>query len=138
MPKNAKITSDDPTLRCTTNFVCSGVLWLEVDSEPLGPGLDARRFSLISDNVAFCGFFEKLKIFTFQKSVFQKIRKRQRCPIFKKIFLAERPCQDASLKPLCTQILCTVWPLHKIKFLKLKNDYSYIVKIKFPKSVGGF
>ena len=137
-PKNAKIVSDGRTLTCTTNFVCAGVSLLEVDSEPLGPGLDARRFSFNSDNVAFCGFFEKLKIFTFQKSVFQKIRKRQRCPIFKKIFLGERPCQDASLKPLCTQILCTVWPLHKIQFLKLKNDHLLIVKIEFPKSVGGF
>jgi hypothetical protein len=69
-PKNAKFASDDPTLRCDTNFVCAGVLLLEVDSEPLGPGLDATRFSLNSDDVAFCGFFEKLKIFTCQKSVF--------------------------------------------------------------------
>ena len=73
-PKNAKIASDDPTLRCDTNFVYAGVWLLEVDSEPLGPGLDATRFSLISDNVAFSGFFEKLEIFMFQKSVFQKIR----------------------------------------------------------------
>ena len=137
-PKNAKIASDDPILRCTTNFVSAGVFLLEVDSEPLGPGLDARRFSLISDNVAFCGFFEKLKIFTFQKSVFQKIRKRQRCPIFKKIFLAERPCQDASLKPLCTQILCTVWPLHQIQFLKLKNVFCYIVKFNLSLNSGWF
>ena len=70
MPKNAKIASDDPTLRCDTNFVCAGVFRLEVDSELLGPGLDARRFSFNSDNVAFCGFFEKLKIFTCEKSVF--------------------------------------------------------------------
>ena len=69
-PKNAKIASDDPTLRVYAASIYDHVFWLEVDSEPLGPGLDATRFSLISDNVAFCGFFEKLKIFTVQKSVF--------------------------------------------------------------------
>ena len=44
-PKNAKIVSDDPTLRCTTNFVCAGVLLLEVDSEPVGPGEKTLKFS---------------------------------------------------------------------------------------------
>ena len=70
MSKNAKFASDDPTLRVYAASIYDHVFLLEVDSEPLGPGLDARRFSLNSDNVAFSGFFEKLKIFTVQKSVF--------------------------------------------------------------------
>ena len=45
MPKNAKIVSDDPTLTCTTNFVNAGVLLLEVDSEPVGPGENLSQFS---------------------------------------------------------------------------------------------
>ena len=69
-PKNAKIGSNDPTLRVYAASIYDHVYWLEVDSEPLGPGLDARRFSLNSDNVALSKFFEKLKIFTCQKSVF--------------------------------------------------------------------
>ena len=44
-PKNAKIGSDDPTLRCNTNFVSAGVLLLEVDSEPVGPGEKTLKFS---------------------------------------------------------------------------------------------
>ena len=69
-PKNAKIGSDQLTLRVYAASIYDHVFWLEVDSEPLGPGLDARRFSLNSVDVAFSGFFEKLKIFTVQKSVF--------------------------------------------------------------------
>ena len=137
-PKNTKFTSDDPTLRVYAASIYDHVFLLEVDSEPLGPGLDARRFSLNSDDVAFCGFFEKLEIFTVQKSVFADFLANGWSD-FQNFFFAWKAFGIRFLVILIPDLVRrTVWPLYKIQFLKLKNAFCYIVKSKFPKSVGGF
>ena len=44
-PKNAKIGSDQLTLRVYAASIYDHVFWLEVDSEPVGPGENSAKFS---------------------------------------------------------------------------------------------
>ena len=44
-PKNAKIWSDQLTLRVYAASIYDHVFWLEVDSELVGPGENSAKFS---------------------------------------------------------------------------------------------
>ena len=69
-PKIVKILKNGLGVSGRGAFVYDHVYWLEVDSEPAGPGLDAKRFSWTCDVVALSKIFQNVQISTFKKPVF--------------------------------------------------------------------
>ena len=106
-PKMTKFEKNGLHVSARSSAEYDHVFLLEVDSEPAGPGLDAKRFSSTCDVVALSEIFKTCK-FTRSKNRFSGIFRRTGRPIFKPIFLPESPCQDASLEPLTFQILHTI------------------------------
>ena len=68
-PKNVKILQNGLNVSRRSSAEYDHVFWLEVDSEPPGPGLDARRFSLTSVN-RFAGKCRKTSILQRRKNGF--------------------------------------------------------------------
>ena len=92
------------------------VLWLEVDLEPAGPGLDARRFSLTCDVIALSKIFQNVQIYTFEKTVFRHFP-ANRSADFQTDFFLFQVFPRASKKCLTTMLLQrTVWPLFPFPF----------------------
>ena len=68
-PKNVKNLQNVLNVSRRSSAEYDHVFWLEVDSEPPGPGLDARRFSLTSVN-RFAGKCRKTSILQRRKNGF--------------------------------------------------------------------
>ena len=112
------------------------VFLLEVDSEPAGRGLNAKRFLLTCDVVAFYDFFQKTEIFQIFFFCFW-IFSRTGGPIFKIFFLGEASCQRSSLKPLCPQILTTVCECRPFTYFLKKVQFFFICKMANLFKLGG-
>ena len=69
--KKVKNLQNGPTLANRSSAEYDHVFLLEVDLEPAGPGLDARRFSLTCDVIALSKIFQNVQIYTFEKTVFR-------------------------------------------------------------------
>ena len=62
-PKMTKLEKNGLNVSGRSSAVYDHVYWLEVDSEPAGRGLNAKRFSSTCDVVTFYDFFQKTEIF---------------------------------------------------------------------------
>ena len=89
-PKIVKILKNGLGVSGRGAFVYDHVYWLEVDSEPAGPGLDAKRFSLTCDVVTLSEIFQNVQIYEVEKPVFAHFP-AHRWSDFQKNFFAWKP-----------------------------------------------
>ena len=115
-PKIVKILKNGLGVSGRGAFVYDHVYWLEVDSEPAGPGLDAKRFSWTCDVVALSKIFQNVQIYDVEKTVFRHFP-ANRSTDFQTDFFLFQVFPRASKKVLTTMLLgLTVWPLFRFPF----------------------